>query len=94
MIFFLFLFREYFDPSQPGGNDHCYKLNHTGVSWDVASDQCEQGLLYFESTDELAFLKERILDPQAERSVVWLAGRKYMNGELLGINHRYNKQGY
>ena len=74
-------YRQYYSPSQPGGNDHCYKLNHTGTTWDEAYSQCEGGLLYIDNLIEMSYLKTIILEPQAERSVIWMAGRKDMDGQ-------------
>lgn len=49
--------------------------------------KCENGLLYLVSADELEFLKTEILEPQAERSVLWLAGQKLMSGLLANSVH-------
>ena len=62
------------------GNDHCYRLHHLGRTWQEASDICDGSLLYLTNDDEFDFLVNNILEPQAERSVLWLAGKKKTYG--------------
>ena len=52
-----------------------------GQTWDKAFDACEGSLLYIKDLTEFNFLKQEILEPEAERSVLWLAGRKLMDGK-------------
>lgn len=63
------------------GNDHCYRLNHVGETWDGAFDTCNGSLLYIDNDEEFEFVRNSILEPQAERSVLWLSGRKNKQGE-------------
>ena len=70
------------DGSLPGGNDHCYQLNHVGQTWNDAMATCDDAMLTIQSMDEFNFLKTQILEPQSEISGIWLAGRKLMQGLL------------
>lgn len=73
-------YREYYN-----GTDHCYKLHHIGLTWQDARNTCADGLLYVENGSELDFLRRVIFAPQAERGVVWLAGRKETTGSFANI---------
>lgn len=77
------LFRIHYPPSAQGGNDYCYRLHHQGLNWHDAKAKCEGGLLFLTDMDEYEFVLDQILVPQAERSVIWLAGMKDLDGNDL-----------
>lgn len=68
------------DGNLPGGNDHCYQLNHVGQTWQEAMETCRGSMLHLQSLDELNFLRTQVLQPQSEISPIWLAGKKLMQG--------------
>lgn len=68
------------DEVEQSGNDYCYRLHHVGLTWDEAVEVCAGSMLFFESMEELEFVKQQIFLPQGEKSLVWLAGRKNLTG--------------
>lgn len=77
--------RKHYPPNQlpTSGNDHCYQLNHLGQTWAEAVSTCNGNLLTILNDAEFQFVTKEILEPQAEGSVLWLAGRKLKDGWLL-----------
>lgn len=57
-------------------NGFCYQIYHAAVTWDKAQETCNEEMVNLSNEEELTFLKTTILEPQAERSVIWLAGKK------------------
>lgn len=82
-LFFPLLLRIHnpFNESLSSGNDYCYQLRHQGYVWERALEVCNGSLLYLDEEKEFNFVKNVILEPHGERSVIWLAGKKLAQGK-------------